>query len=380
MLSRARCRAAAMIGPIFGSTAGRGRSGSTSSSRATTTGDVADCAGTATVSVWPIGAGRASRVDSWTLSERAAGRVPRTGSTGSNRMGSGAGRGAGSVEAAATSACSSSSRSSAVIWWGSTRPSPSSGAPRTTTSTPECTTGVVGSGSVSSGSSSASSTVSSGASSSSAAGSIRVSTSTGVRPLASASRSATRSPVRPSYSSRVVADSGTVNVSGDTGGSAVTSSSRGCTTILPSRSQDAGDCTSTWAMSCQRSPVQVSPRRTRTPWPSASISGARLSRTTSSCTIATAASTTHHSQSTRSPVCSDRANHAIVMAAAATATTVASRARCTTATPGRPDGVKRRSASRSVGGSVSVASSRVWRASITAPLAGSRSRRRDRRA
>ena len=297
----------------------------------------------------------------------------------------GAGRGCSGVVSApvacsassrSTAACSASSRSTAVIWCGSTSPSASSGPPMTTTSTPEWTT-AAGSGSVSGsvcGSSCVSCSISS-CSSSGSSGSIRVSTSTGVRPLARASRSATRSPVRPSYSSRVVAARGTVNVSGETGGSAVSSSSRGCTTILPSRKKEAGDCTSTWAMSCHLSPVQVSPRRTRTPWPSASSRGARLSRTTSSCTIATAARTRHHSQSTAEPVCSARANHATVIAAAATAIPVARRARCTTATPGRPcDEAPWRGASASVSLIASVSSSWVWRASITAP-AGSRSRR-----
>ncbi len=200
--------------------------------------------------------------------------------------------------------------------------------------------------------------------------SIRVSTSTGTRPLASASRSATRSPVRPSNSTLVVRASRTTYASPVAGGSslppsAVASSSsrtasprsaswarttRGCTTIWPSRSHEAGERTSTCSMSCQRRPLQVSPRRTRTPWSSATISGARPSRTTSSWSSPTVATTQHHSQSRSEPVWSARENQATVITAAASATVAASLELWRTVTP------------------------------ITAPPGGWRSRHRGRRA
>jgi hypothetical protein len=114
-------------------------------------------------------------------------------------------------------------------------------------------------------------------------GSILVRTSTGTRPLASASRSATRSPLRPSNSTRVVRASGTTYASVErpaSGSSSVAVSpsvvscssrvacasrassaltTRGCTTTWPSRSHDVGEVTSTFSMSCQRRPLQVSP-------------------------------------------------------------------------------------------------------------------------
>ena len=204
MLSRARLRAAAMIGPIMASSAGRGRAAAKSSTRATRTGRLG-------VRWAGIAGGSGSiRTESRTTSDRAAGSVSRPGSTGSNSQARAVdvggrvrrrGRSTGSTSARGPRRSGPSSCGAQLL--ARVRRSPRPGPPASPSSS--SSTGLSRRLARRLGlapSRPAGSSAFSGFSCFS--GSIRVSTSTGTRPLASASRSATRSPVRPSNSTLVV--------------------------------------------------------------------------------------------------------------------------------------------------------------------------------
>ena len=223
--------------------------------------------------------------------------------------------------------------------------------------------------------------VSAGPPVSAAAGSSRVTTTTGVRPLASASRSATRSPVSPSKRSLVVGASGTEKARARGSpprrprAGARRSGRRAAT--RPARAPRRGRCPASAGPTRSRHGVRARPGRR----PASAAPGCRGRR--AAARPRPTPSTTHQDQSSTSPACSARANQATVITAAASATPVASRERCSTATPRCGAVGWRRSGRVPWSHPRRVVPARLRRRmslAITAPPGGSRSRRRGRRA